>query len=167
MLFALVFIIERREAPLAEVIVDFQSYTCVPIARYLCRKKGPVEHSHKTFSLLPSFLVPYHKEVAPLALDQYHRKIHQGIGQPPLDRFLDDMKNVQVRRISPDELEQFFYQTVHRLVKNDSTVSINSILFEVPAKYIGSKIEIRYPFDQLCELYLYENDKPVCKCQRN
>ncbi len=105
-------------------------------------------------------------EVAPLALDQYHRRIHQGIGQPPLDRFLDDMKNVQVRRISPDELEQFFYQTVHRLVKNDSTVSVNSILFEVPAKYIGSKIEIRYPFDKPCELYLYENDKPICKLNK-
>ncbi|MBU1753219.1 hypothetical protein KKG56_05110, partial [bacterium] len=33
-------------------------------------------------------------------------------------------------------------------------------------KYIGSKIEIRYPFDQTCSLYLYENDKPVCKLNK-
>jgi transposase InsO family protein len=96
-------------------------------------------------------------------LNQYHKILHHGIQQSPLDRFLDDMKNIQVRRISPLELEQFFYQTVHRLVKNDSTVSVNSILFEVPHKYIGSKIEIRYPFDQPSSLYLYENDNPVCK----
>jgi len=99
-------------------------------------------------------------------LDQYHHRFHHGIGQAPLDRFLGCMKNIQIRRISPDELEQFFYQIVYRLVKNDSTVSVNSILFEAPHKYIGSKIEIRYPFDQPCSLYLYENDKPVCKLNK-
>lgn len=93
----------------------------------------------------------------------YHRKFHHGILQPPLDRYLDDIKNTNVRRIQQHELELHFYQTYHRKVKNDATISVKAVLFEVPAKYIGANIELRHPTGQPFDLWIYEHDKPIAK----
>jgi len=96
----------------------------------------------------------------------YHRQFHHGIAQTPLDRFLQDQNNVTIRRISQNELELHFYQTYRRKVKNDATISINATLFEVPAKYIGAFVELRHPTGQPFDLWLYENEQPVCKLQK-
>ncbi len=96
----------------------------------------------------------------------YQRKFHHGILQPPLDRYLDDVKNTTVRRIYQHELELHFYQTYHRKVKNDATISVNATLFEVPAKYIGANIELRHPTGQPFDWWLYEQDQPVVKIQK-
>ena len=80
-----------------------------------------------------------------------------------LDRYLDDVKNTNVRRIPQQELELYFYQTYQRKVKNDATISVNAVLFEVPAKYIGTNIELRHPTGQPLELWVYEQDQPVVK----
>lgn len=95
--------------------------------------------------------------------NDYQRKIHHGILQAPLDRYLDDINNITVRRLPQQELELYFYQTYHRKVKNDATISVNARLFEVPAKYIGANIELRHPTGQPSELWIYEQEQPVVK----
>jgi len=97
---------------------------------------------------------------------QYHRTIHRGIAQTPLDRYLADLENTQLRRIEQNELDLHFYQTYQRKVKNDATVSVNALLFEVPAKYIGAKVELRHPTGLPLDLWLYENGQPVAKIQK-
>jgi len=100
-------------------------------------------------------------------LDQrYHRKIHRGIAQTPLDRYLDDGKKTNIQRISQNDIELLFYQTYTRVVKNDSTVSVNSVLYELPPGYIGAKVELRHPTGKPLELWLYENEKPVLKLHK-
>ena len=100
-------------------------------------------------------------------LDQrYHRQIHRGIAQTPLERYFDDIKQTHIRRISQNEIELLFYQTYIRKVKNDSTVSINSVLYEVPPKYIGAKVQLRHPTGQPLDLWLYENEKPSVKLHK-
>lgn len=94
---------------------------------------------------------------------QYHRRIHHGIGQPPLDRYLNDLQQITVRRLDQNDIERHFFQSYLRLVKNDATVSVNAILFEVPPKYIGAKVELRHPTAQPLNLYIYENEQPVVK----
>lgn len=91
---------------------------------------------------------------------QYHRRIHHGIAQTPLDRYFADAENTPLRRIEQNELDQRFYQTFQRKVKNDATLSVNAQRFEVPAKYIGAKVELRHPTGQPDQLWLYENDQP-------
>ncbi|MDI6794692.1 MAG: DDE-type integrase/transposase/recombinase [bacterium] len=91
-------------------------------------------------------------------LDQYHRRFHHGIQQAPLDKFLLDMKSISIRRTEPNELDRHFCQTLSRLVKNDATVSVNSILFEAPAKYIGSILLPR----NIC--VVRENSGVIHKC---
>jgi putative transposase len=94
---------------------------------------------------------------------QYQRRIHHGIFQAPLDRFLTNLENVNIKRLSREEIDQFFFQTFNRLVKNDATVSLNSVTFEVPAKYIGATIELRHPTSQPMDVWIYENGLPVVK----
>jgi transposase InsO family protein len=96
----------------------------------------------------------------------YHRRFHHGILQTPLERFLQGQKNLPIRRVTETELEQYFYSTYRRRVKNDATVSVNATLFEVPAKYIGTYVELRHPTGQPLELGLYENQQPKFKLQK-
>lgn len=98
--------------------------------------------------------------------NDYHRRIHKGIEETPLDRFLEGSKGVEIRRIGQTELDRHFQQTFTRKVKNDATISFNSILYEVPPRYIGSMIELRHPTGEEHEIWLYENDAPVLKLAR-
>ncbi len=96
---------------------------------------------------------------------QYHRAIHRGIAQTPLDRYLDDTQNTTVKKIQQNELDLYFFQTYTRSVKNDATVSLNATLFETPAAYIGTKVELRHPTGQPNDVWIYENEQPVVKIQ--
>lgn len=98
--------------------------------------------------------------------DEYHRHIHYGINARPIDRFMEDIKTISVQRLTEEELDTAFQITLHRHVKNDSTVSIGGVLYECPAEFIGKKIEIRHPSDKPEELSVYVQDNPVCKLRR-
>lgn len=99
-------------------------------------------------------------------IDQhYHLAMHHTIGETPIDRYLNDLKNTSISRIDQNQLDLYFYQTHQRHVKNDATISLGGNCFEVPPQYIGSKIEIRHPMGQPLSLWIYENDKPVSKIQ--
>jgi len=44
-----------------KVIIDYQVYVNVPIFRFCCTNPNLLETLHRTFSLLPHWLVPYHQ----------------------------------------------------------------------------------------------------------
>lgn len=98
--------------------------------------------------------------------DEYHRHMHYGINARPIDRFMEDIKTTSVKRSTEEELDTAFQVTLHRHVKNDSTVSIGGVLYECPTEFIGKKIEIRYPSDKPLDLLIYVQDKPVAKIRR-
>jgi transposase InsO family protein len=101
---------------------------------------------------------------------EYHKHPHSGIdNQRPIDRFMQDCKNNQVtiQRVSQVELDRAFQITRHRRVKNDSTISVEGILYDCPPEFIGKKIEIRYPSDKPGDLTLYKDDQPLVKLQKN
>jgi len=98
--------------------------------------------------------------------NSYHKSIHRGIKMAPMDRFLQELSSTKIKRISEDELENHFLATIKRKVKNDSTVSIEGSLYEVPAKYIGSYVEIRFPLYDETRIYLYENNNSVCRLKK-
>ena len=93
-------------------------------------------------------------------LGEYNNNSHKGIHISPMDRYLDDMQqNVKVRKINPDEADNYFHHSMFRLVKNDCTVTVNNVLYEAPAKYIGQKVEIRFPLDNPEDLRIFEDNK--------
>jgi len=94
---------------------------------------------------------------------EYTNEHHHGINTYPINRFMEDLKNISIKRATEEELDLAFQITLTRKVKNDSTVSVNSVLYECPTKYIGKKIQIRHPSEKPEELFIYENEKPKHK----
>jgi putative transposase len=90
--------------------------------------------------------------------DDYHHKLHTGIGERPIDRYNASLARVDVRRLSKAELDEIFLIRHERVVNNDATISFKGDLYEVPLAYIRQKIELRHPVDDPGELYLYDND---------
>jgi len=97
---------------------------------------------------------------------EYTNHHHHGINTSPMNRLMEDLKNTSIKRATEEELDQAFQITLTRKVKNDSTVSVNSVLYECPTKYIGKKIQIRYPSDKPEELFIYEHEKPKHKLKK-
>ncbi len=61
-----------------KVIVDYKIYEDVPIARWLCQRKGPGKPQHKTFSLLPYPLIPYYSHGLNVIFDTVNFHHHNG-----------------------------------------------------------------------------------------
>ena len=94
---------------------------------------------------------------------EYHKHLHTGIGQTPMERYIQDLKYAanSITRVAEEELDRAFQVTIKRKVKNDSTISVNSISYECPHRFIGKTVEIRYPSDKPQQLMIYQEDKPV------
>lgn len=73
---------------------------------------------------------------------KYNRDYHTSIKAKPMDKFLAHIKNMI--RPSEQELKNIFLYRVERKVKNDATISIDKEIYEVPTKYVGNKIYVRY-----------------------
>ncbi len=95
--------------------------------------------------------------------DDYHRKLHTGIEERPIDRYNASVGRVLIRRLSREELDEIFLIRHERVVNHDATISFKGSLYEVPAAYIRQRIEIRHPVDAPEELYLYDNGVRVGK----
>jgi transposase InsO family protein len=134
--------------------------------------RGKIERFHRTVRLkfLPGLALQKIDSIEALndcfegwLRTEYHRSLHAGIGTTPLDRWDADIAENPPRYLSAEELFFAFYQTFKRKVKNDSTISVNAKLWQVPPSYIGKTIEVRHPSDLPMDLYLFENNKPVCR----
>jgi len=88
--------------------------------------------------------------------EDYHHKLHGGIGEKPIERYNASLARIELRRLSKSELDEIFLIRHERCVNNDATISFKGALYEVPAAYIRQKIELRHPVDNPQELYLYD-----------
>lgn len=93
--------------------------------------------------------------------NHYHITFHHGIQGRPMDRYQISTRNYPRKRFSEEHLDEFFLVSLERTVNKDCTVSLHSIYYEVPSKYIGQRVELRFPQDRPNEVYLYENDVRV------
>jgi hypothetical protein len=88
-----------------KLVICLETYYHVPIPRWLCQKKGPLKPKHRTFSLLPSALIPYHKndlnlvsqtvkfkQQPPTTFEQTKSYISDNAKQPDID-----LENNQIR----------------------------------------------------------------------
>lgn len=90
----------------------------------------------------------------------YHRKPHASLqGKSPLHVFVTQAEQVRMCE-DPNTLDALFLKRESRKVKQDGTISLNGSLYEVPACYIGQKVEIRY--DET-GIFLYEQGKEVAR----
>ena len=69
---------------------------------------------------------------------------------------MSDIQNIKL--LSEQEIKNTFLYRVIRKVHNDATVSIDKKLYEVPTKYIGSRINIRYDPTNDAEAYIFNEN---------
>lgn len=92
-------------------------------------------------------------------IDKHNLTVHSSTGETPKDRYLSDLNRIK-RPLNDEWLDNCFMNRVSRKVKNDSTVSIDKVLYDVPMQFIGQRVEIRYLPDDMDNAYiLYEKTK--------
>lgn len=85
--------------------------------------------------------------------EKYSNVIHSSINVTPRNRYLRDMGKIKF--IPIEELDNHFLHRVSRKVNNDATIQLNTNLFEVPAKYIGQRINLRYSPINLDKAFIF------------
>lgn len=93
---------------------------------------------------------------------QYNSTVHSSIKAKPIDKFL--CNHNELKLLPLQDLNNAFLHRVNRKVKNDSTVSIDNKIYEVPIQYVGSKINIRYDSINDNEAFIFsENGEKLHK----
>lgn len=89
--------------------------------------------------------------------EQYNSKIHSSINEKPIDKFI---RHIDLIKFVPNkqELDYIFLYRITRKVKNDATISIQNMLFEVPLKYVSETINIRYDPTSMDKAYIFSDD---------
>lgn len=92
----------------------------------------------------------------------YHRVLHTGIGEKPIDKYLRNVEKREIKTISQHEIDNAFLNVIRRKVKNDATISINKKLYEVPPEFISKKVSLSFPIDKPDQITLLnEEGKPL------
>jgi transposase InsO family protein len=87
----------------------------------------------------------------------YHHGHHHGISARPIDRYQISIREYPKRRVSEEQLDEFFLVSFERLVGKDCTVSMNTVVYEVPAQFIGKRVELKFSQETPTEIFLYDN----------
>lgn len=98
----------------------------------------------------------------------YNLSHHSGIRCAPFDRYKETSD--QAKPITSQEwLNECFLNRVYRKVRKDSTISIDSICYDVPMQFIGMKVEVRFvPDDMSSAFILYDGSHfPIRATNRN
>ena len=95
--------------------------------------------------------------------EDYHRKPHSSLENSltPLDKFMSQASSLKMVS-DPDYLNSLFLVRAVRKVHHDGTISVNNRLYEVPARFIGTKVEIRFDND---DIFIYEDGSCVAKAK--
>ncbi len=91
--------------------------------------------------------------------EKYTNLIHSSIETTPRARYLENIDKIKFVPI--EELDNHFLHRVIRKVNNDATVQLNSNQFEVPVKYIGQKINIRYSPIDLDKAFVFNKNNKI------
>lgn len=83
----------------------------------------------------------------------YNTTFHRGINSSPMDRYLNSGYKIK-QAPSAEWLDECFLNRITRKVRNDSTVSIEKVSFDVPMQFIGARIEIRFLPDDMDSAYI-------------
>ncbi|EKD94328.1 MAG: hypothetical protein ACD_26C00116G0004 [uncultured bacterium] len=91
--------------------------------------------------------------------EKYINSMHTGINMTPRNRYLKDIN--KIKYIPSEELENHFMHRIERRVYNDATIKLHLKLFEVPQKYIGQKINVRYLPHNVEEAFIFSRDNKL------
>ena len=91
-------------------------------------------------------------------INRHNTTLHSSTGELPIERYRKDLSRIKI--VSDREwLDNCFMNRVSRKVNNDSTISIDRVLYDVPMQFIKQKIDIRYLPDDMGNAYIYYDDE--------
>ncbi|MCF6094016.1 DDE-type integrase/transposase/recombinase [Microaerobacter geothermalis] len=94
--------------------------------------------------------------------EDYHRKPHASLeGKTPLEVYLSQVDRVRMLG-DPALLDPLFLKRDHRKVKHDATFSLHGQLYEVPPRFIGQRIEVRYDESNI---WVYEDGQAIIEAK--
>lgn len=137
---------------------------------YSPESKGKIERFNRTIQQMFYPLVKDFKTIDCQQLNQlfdtfvqeiYHKKIHSSLNESPLQKFQRLLNQTFIRRISQEQLDQFFFCSLKRKVRLDGTVVNQNVYYEVDMKYAGDMVDIRFPVDNPERLFLFDQDRLV------
>lgn len=93
-------------------------------------------------------------------LADYVRKrntsFNRDIGETPLERYSRHLERICPVK-SQQWLDECFMNRVWRKVRNDSTISIDSVSYDTPMQFIGTKVEVRFLPEDMKNAYIILN----------
>lgn len=100
-------------------------------------------------------------------INRHNTTIHSATGKTPQERYMEDLCHIKMPG-SQEWLDNCFMNRVQRLVKNDATIVIDRMLYDVPMEFIRTRVEVRYLPDDVEHGYiLYEGKKyPIRKTNK-
>lgn len=95
--------------------------------------------------------------------ESYINKKHSSTNESPNERWHNEFQNIRYKK--EEEIEEIFMHRIIRKVRKDMTVKVQNTFYEVPFKYVGQSIELRYDPSDLKEIYVFDNEekKETCK----
>ena len=87
---------------------------------------------------------------------KHNLTVNSSTGQAPMDRFLHTRGHIRLPK-SEEWLHECFMNRITRKVRNDSTLSIQNMQFDVPMQFMRQSVEVRFLPDMLSEAYILDN----------
>ena len=94
---------------------------------------------------------------------EYINKTHSSTKETPNERWHNEYKSIKF--LDEDIIDKSFLHRKIRKVRLDQTISLENNYYEIPYKYVGLSIEIRYNPNDLKEVFIYEDDNYISTCK--
>lgn len=94
---------------------------------------------------------------------EYINKEHSETKMTPNNKWHNEIK--ELKQLEEEKIEEAFMHSRLSKVYNDSTIQINNEKYEVPYKYVGQKIEVRYYVSNPKEIIIYKDGKRCETCK--
>lgn len=97
-------------------------------------------------------------------VNEYNNKVHSSLtlnelNISPKERWFQDQD--KIRKIDNNQIDEYFLHTAYPTIRADSIAHIKKIEYEVPTKYIGKKITVKYDFQDRSKAWIYYNGKKI------
>jgi transposase InsO family protein len=89
---------------------------------------------------------------------EYNLTTHSSTGETPMDRYLKTRDKIKTP-LNREWLDERFLNRERRKVRNDGTIQVRKVLFDVPLQFTGQVVDVRFPPDRPEEAYIASGDR--------
>jgi transposase InsO family protein len=88
------------------------------------------------------------------AVRKHNLTINSSTGQSPMERFLASKGRIRVPE-SEEWLDECFMNRIRRKVRNDATLSVQTMQFDAPMQFMRQTVEVRFLPGKLSDAYIF------------